>query len=115
MVMDRLRRWFVFNAVGLAGFVVQLATLAALVRVVRLHHLVATAIAVEAAVLHNFWWHQRVTWPDRPGVSRRTGLRRLARFHLLNGAISVTATSGSSGLSPHGATWIPSVPTSWRS
>ncbi len=94
MVMDRLRRWFVFNAIGLAGFVVQLTTLAALVRVVHLHDLVATAVAVEAAVLHNFWWHQRVTWSDRPVLSQRAGLGRLWRFQLTNGAISLTGNVG---------------------
>ena len=52
----------------------------------RLHYLVATAIAVEAAVLHNFCWHQRWTWRDRRAASRTTAVRRLGRFHLLNGA-----------------------------
>jgi putative flippase GtrA len=31
-----------------------------------LDYLVATALAVEAAVVHNFLWHQRFTWIDRP-------------------------------------------------
>ncbi len=29
------------------------------------HYLVATALAVEMAVLHNFFWHRRWTWADR--------------------------------------------------
>lgn len=40
---------------------VQLAVLAWLVRSLQMHYLPATAIAVEAAVLHNFFWHE---WPS---------------------------------------------------
>ena len=84
-----LARWTAFNIVGAAGIAVQLATLAVLVRVFHVPALVATAIAVEAAVLHNFAWHQRWTWKDRPATSLRTVVARLARFHVLNGAVSM--------------------------
>jgi dolichol-phosphate mannosyltransferase len=77
-----------FNAVGGVGVVVQLGVLGALVRWTGLHYLAATAIAVELTLLHNFVWHQRWTWRDRPARSRRFVLDRLIRFHLLNGAIS---------------------------
>lgn len=63
--------------------------LALLIRVAHLHYLAATALAVEAAVLHNFYWHQRWTWRDRPAASWRESAHRLGRFHLLNGAISL--------------------------
>jgi len=53
------------------------------------HYLWGTGLAVEAAVLHNFMWHQRFTWSDRGGSClAQTGVR-LLRFHLSNGAISV--------------------------
>ena len=84
------RRWFLFNGVGAAGLAVQLATLAVLVHGFGWHYLLATAVAVEAAVLHNFAWHQRVTWRDRPAGGLITVLERLGRFHLLNGAVSMT-------------------------
>lgn len=86
---DSTRRWLVFNGVGVLGFGVQLAALAALVRLTPVHYLVATLIAVELAVLHNFLWHQRWTWRDRPLAAKRALLARLARFHLTNGAISL--------------------------
>src|SRR5205085_9977389 len=54
-----------FNAVGAMGVAVQLGTLALLTRVLGWDYLVATAIAVEAAVAHNFLWHERYTWADR--------------------------------------------------
>ena len=82
-------RWLKFNAVGAMGVVVQLAALAILVSGCRLNYLVATALAVEIAVLHNFVWHERFTWKDRAGVPRMEVVRRLIRFHLSNGLISL--------------------------
>lgn len=84
-----LRRWLSFNGVGLLGFGVQLALLAVLVHGFGVHYLAATGVAVEAAVLHNFVWHQRWTWRDRPARGVREIAARLARFHALNGAISL--------------------------
>ena len=81
------KRLFRFNLVGVAGFVLQIAILALLLRA-GLHYLAATVLAVEAAILHNFAWHERWTWRDRP-ASGRTRLGRLGRFHLLNGAVSL--------------------------
>jgi putative flippase GtrA len=85
----QIRRWGVFNLVGIAGFGVQLAVLFLLKRLFGLNYLLSTALAVEAAVLHNFFWHERVTWADvaRPLSSGRLG--RLLRFHAANGLISL--------------------------
>jgi putative flippase GtrA len=58
------------------------------------HYLVATVVAVEAAVLHNFFWHQRWTWRDRPIVSSRVALGRFLQFQLLNGVISLAGNVG---------------------
>lgn len=81
--------WLRFNTVGLAGVAVQLIVLALLTRGWGLDYLTATFLAVEAAVLHNFAWHEKWTWADRParGLSGRLG--RLARFHLSNGLTSI--------------------------
>jgi putative flippase GtrA len=84
-----LKRWLTFNGVGVMGVVVQLGTLAMLVHGFGVHYLLATLIAVESAVLHNFWWHQRWTWRDRPAASAAETARRLVRFHLLNGMVSI--------------------------
>jgi len=80
-------RFWRFNAVGVAGFALQLAILGLLVRG-GVHYLAATAIAVETAILHNFLWHERWTWRDRPGAGV-TRLVRLARFHAVNGGVSL--------------------------
>ena len=84
-----LIRWLKFNAVGAAGIAVQLAALALLKGALHVHYLAATALAVEAAVLHNFFWHERFTWRDRPAGGVRARLARLARFHAGNGLISI--------------------------
>ncbi len=89
-----LNRWTVFNIVGLAGVAVQLAAIAALVRICHWHYVPATALAVEAAVLHNFVWHQRWTWRDRPAASRKGIAVRLLHFHCTNGAISLAGNVG---------------------
>lgn len=84
-----LRRWLKFNAVGIVGVAVQAGALTLLVNASPLHYLLATAIAVEAAVLHNFCWHWKWTWADRPGVAHGGVWGRLLRFHLTNGLFSM--------------------------
>lgn len=84
-----LRRWIKFNSVGAMGIVVQVVLLGAFAGPVGLHYLLATALAVEAAVLHNFVWHERWTWRDRSSLDGRRALGRLVRFNLTNGAFSI--------------------------
>jgi putative flippase GtrA len=85
-----LQRWIAFNGVGGLGIVVQLGVLALLVRHFGVSYLLATAVAVELTVVHNFVWHERWTWRDRRSPSRVELLTRLWRFHLLNGFVSLT-------------------------
>jgi putative flippase GtrA len=77
-----------FALVGAFGIVVQLSVLQ-LLTAIGCHYLWATGIAIEAAVLHNFVWHQRFTWRDRDARDSSRTLPRLVRFHLSNGAISI--------------------------
>jgi putative flippase GtrA len=79
-------RWLKFNAVGGVGIGVQLGALAILKSVCHVHYLVATAIGVEAAILHNFLWHERFTWADRTGSPAHW---RLLKFNLTTGAFSL--------------------------
>ena len=82
----RFVRWLKFNGVGAVGLVVQLSLLALARSGLGLNYLLATALAVEAAVLNNFLWHEKVTWRDRQTSERVT---RLIKFNLTNGAISI--------------------------
>jgi len=102
-------RWLKFNFVGGIGILVQFAALFLLKGWLHFHYLAATAIAVEAAVVHNFIWHEQFTWVDRTKPDRtknsttnldrgcpsgartswRDSLSRLLRFHIANGAVSM--------------------------
>ena len=109
-----LIRWCKFNFVGAIGIGVQFAALLLLKSVLGLNYIAATAIAVEAAVVHNFVWHEQFTWADRTRLDRirldrtrldatrpndpmpdslrlrcRQAFIRLARFNLTTGAVSI--------------------------
>jgi putative flippase GtrA len=79
-------RWLKFNAVGAGGIGVQLAALAILKSGLHLDYLLATALAVEAAVIHNYLWHERFTWADR---TRGSSWGRFAKFNLTTGMFSI--------------------------
>jgi putative flippase GtrA len=80
-----LVRWLKFNAVGAIGIGLQLGVLATLTGL-GTNYLLATALAVEAAVLHNFFWHERFTWADRPKCACFSGL---TKFNLTSGGLSI--------------------------
>jgi putative flippase GtrA len=82
-------RWLKFNAVGSLGIAVQLAVLLTLKNGFHLNYLLATGFGVEAAVVHNFLWHERYTWADRVELSWRKSLPRLLRFNLTTGGVSI--------------------------
>ena len=86
---DILLRWLKFNLVGGIGIAVQFVALVLLKGVFHFHYLAATAMAVEAAVVHNFVWHEQFTWSDRVQASWRRSLPRFARFNLTTGAVSI--------------------------
>lgn len=85
-----LERGVKFYLVGGVGILVQLIAFTLLKAGWGVHYLLATVLSVEAAVLHNFVWHQHWTWADRPAGQRwRVVLGRLFRFNLSNGALSI--------------------------
>ena len=96
-----------FVGVGAAGFVLQALMLQVLVAA-GLPYLLATALAVEGAILHNFVWHERWTWADRV-VTHGAGLKgrhydvpsrhgRLVRFARFNGATAFISIVGNVAL-----------------
>jgi putative flippase GtrA len=82
----RIFRWLKFNAVGAAGIVVQLVVLTVLTSVLKIDYLIATALAVEAAVIHNYLWHERFTWLDR---ATENSWVRFLKFNLSTGLFSI--------------------------
>src|ERR1700682_2389986 len=82
--------WIKFNVVGVLGFGLQSAALFLLTHSApQISYLAATATAVELAVLHNFVWHQRWTWRDRPSATIGETLFRLLKFNISNGLFSI--------------------------
>src|SRR5260370_25095284 len=80
-----LGRWWKFNAVGVAGFALQLGALWFFAQACGLQYLLATMLAVEIALLPNFLWHR--AWTLRGlGVGGRGG--RLVPVRLANGFLS---------------------------
>ncbi len=96
---SKLARWCRFNLVGGIGIVVQFAALLLLKSLLGFNYLAATTIAVEAAIVHNFVWHEQFTWvdrvknkapdsnPDRPAWM--PSLIRFLRFNFTTGAVSL--------------------------
>ncbi|HVP64041.1 MAG TPA: GtrA family protein [candidate division Zixibacteria bacterium] len=84
-----LIRWLKFNLVGGIGILLQLALLTVLSKLLHVSYLVATAVAVELTVLHNFVWHERYTWKSISACGAHPLFSRLIRFHLGNGAVSI--------------------------
>jgi len=77
-----------FATVAAGGFLLQVATLAALTMAVDWPYVPATVVAVEVAVLHNFWWHGRWTWSDR-SLPVGSGRQRLLRYHVTTATTSI--------------------------
>ena len=88
-----LGHWLKFNAVGVIGVGVQLVVLSLLKSGLGLNYLVATLLAVEATIVHNFIWHEQWTWIDRT-KSAAGILTRFVRFNLANGLISLAGNLG---------------------
>jgi len=82
-------RWVKFHLVGGIGIGVQLAALWVVTHVLLCNDWIATVLAVETAVLHNFLWHRRFTWADRGQSNWRESLLAVLRFNLTNGLVSI--------------------------
>jgi len=85
-VCRNTERYLRFNAVGAGGIVVQLAVLTLLKSGLELNYLLATALAVEGAIVHNYLWHERFTWLDRPTGN---AWLRFSKFNLTTGMFSI--------------------------
>lgn len=86
----RTPRFVRFNIVGSIGITIQLVVLTLLFKKLGVHYLVATVIAIEVSVLHNFLWHLRWTWVDRVGGDG-TVRRMFLRFHVTSAMVSIAA------------------------
>lgn len=87
--MTGLTRWGKFHAVGLGGSILQVSVLALLTGGLRGNYVLATGLAVEAAIVHNYLWHERYTWADRSGKRWR-----FLKFNLTTGTFSIAGNIG---------------------
>lgn len=83
------RRWLKFNAVGAMGICVQMIAVYVLGTALDANSLMATGLAVEAAVLHNFVWHEHLTWSDRKARTQKRLFLRLLTFNATTGVVSI--------------------------
>jgi putative flippase GtrA len=86
--VSTIRRAWRFYLVGALGIAVQLGMLTLLTHA-GLHYVAATVLAVEAAVIHNFMWHQHYTWAERLERGPRAYLWRLLKFNSTTGLVSI--------------------------
>jgi len=85
------RTWIRFNLVGVLGMIVQLLSLAMLHTMTAMHYMLATFLAVETAILHNFLWHEKWTWKEQAyGGLAYSEAERFFRFHIASGLISLS-------------------------
>jgi putative flippase GtrA len=84
-----ISRGLKFYAVGGVGIGVQFAVLAFCRSLLHMDYRLATLLAVETAVIHNFAWHEKVTWADRGCLRRPNRIARFLKFNLTNGLLSI--------------------------
>ena len=89
------RRVSNFVVIGMAGFVVQMAAAAALL-VAGVPAVVATVLAIEAAIVSNHVWYRRWAWRDR--ADHQAWHATLLRAHLGAGGTSLVIGAGAVAL-----------------
>jgi dolichol-phosphate mannosyltransferase len=86
----RLQRFGRFAGVGMVGFALQLAIVFALTAA-GVNYLIATGLAVELAILHNFVRHELHSWRGTRATSTAAVAGRLLLF---NGSTAVVSIAG---------------------
>ena len=85
-----MTRWTRFVQVGAMGFGAQLVVLYLTTAIAHLPQTLAIVLAVEAAIFHNFVWHERWTWRDRIATTcLKARVERFLKFNLASGVISL--------------------------
>jgi len=93
-LLNNMKRWLRFNAIGMMGTGVQLVVILFLKTLFQLNYLIATMIAVQCSLIHNFFWHQRWTWKNSVNTSRRESFQRFLKFNSTSGTISMMGNLG---------------------
>jgi putative flippase GtrA len=78
-----------FCAVGLSGYVVNLAVFSFSLKVIGVHHIAAATFAFLVAVMNNFWWNRHWTFGAREG---HAGFQAARFFAVSTGAFLIQVT-----------------------
>ena len=97
-ILRIVRKWLRYNAIGVMGVGVQILVLILLTSLFEMNYFVATLIAVQCALIHNFFWHQRWTWRTNMSLSKKESFRRFLRFNSSSGTISMIGNLGFTAL-----------------
>jgi len=89
-----IRKWLRYNTIGTMGVGVQLFFLFLLTRLFHIHYMIATLLAVQVAIIHNFFWHQRWTWKESASQGKKESLRRFVKFNSSTGTLSMLGNVG---------------------
>lgn len=91
MIPDRfvkIKRFLRFQVVSIGGTLVNMGTLWLLYRKLQLPLVIASACAIELAIIHNFTWHYFLTWKDRiKKHSVPDYFKRLAHYNIVTASI----------------------------
>jgi putative flippase GtrA len=97
-ILRIVRKWLRYNTIGVMGVGVQISVLILLRNLFEMNYFVATLIAVQCALIHNFFWHQRWTWRSQRSLTKKQSLWRFVRFNGSSGTISMIGNVGFTAL-----------------
>jgi dolichol-phosphate mannosyltransferase len=87
-------RFVKFGIVGGSGVVVNAGLFYVFTTYAAFDHKVASVIAIECAIINNFFWNYFWTWKDRKTESKRSFFFMLLKFNLSSGLIAFVVNWG---------------------
>ena len=80
-----------FILVGWIGMIVNSCCLFLFKGILDVPLIPASLMAIEIAIVHNFFWHRHWTWRDRNGEEDQSLLRQLLTYNLMTGSVDLVA------------------------
>ncbi|NOU92977.1 glycosyltransferase [Paenibacillus sp. LMG 31456] len=78
------RRFYLFCFVGILGVIVNLFVFTILVNLLAIPSLLASAVASIVAMLHNFVWHDKLTWKDYSKTKLSERILQFPKFMVIS-------------------------------
>jgi putative flippase GtrA len=83
-----------FQCVGLGGTLLNFSCLWLLHGMLHMHLLIAGAVAIELAIIHNFTWHYLQTWKNRVLGTYKDYCTRLFKYNMITAAVDLYLNLG---------------------